>query len=130
MKLEHLPIASVIPQLQKALSEHSIVLLTAEPGAGKTTQVPLVLQNEIWLGAKKIIMLEPRRLAARAAEKKIVVRVALFDVYKGQGVPQVKKSLAKLRKTLDDFLNPFVIFAHYRAGAHDLSSSSTIWILT
>jgi ATP-dependent helicase HrpB len=67
MKLEHLPIASMIPQLQKTLSEHSVVLLTAEPGAGKTTQVPLVLQNEIWLGAKKIIMLEPRRLAARAA---------------------------------------------------------------
>ena len=67
MKLEHLPIASVIPQLQKSLREHSIVLLTAEPGAGKTTHVPLVLQNEIWLRNKKIIMLEPRRLAARAA---------------------------------------------------------------
>ncbi len=67
MKLDHLPIASVIPQLQKSLSERSIVLLTAEPGAGKTTHIPLVLQNEIWLGTKKIIMLEPRRLAARAA---------------------------------------------------------------
>ena len=67
MKLEHLPIASVIPQLQKSLSEHSIALLTAEPGVGKTTHVPLFLQNEIWLGTKKIIMLEPRRLAARAA---------------------------------------------------------------
>jgi ATP-dependent helicase HrpB len=67
MKLEHLPISSVIPQLQKSLSEHSIVLLTAEPGAGKTTHVPLILQNQIWLGNKKIIMLEPRRLAARAA---------------------------------------------------------------
>ncbi len=71
MKLEHLPIASVIPQLQKSLSTHPIVLLTAEPGAGKTTHVPLVLQNEIWLGTKKIIMLEPRRLAARAAARRM-----------------------------------------------------------
>lgn len=71
MKLEHLPIASVIPQLQKSLSAHPIVLLTAEPGAGKTTHVPLVLQNEIWLGTKKIIMLEPRRLAARAAARRM-----------------------------------------------------------
>lgn len=71
MKLEHLPIASVIPQLQKTLSAHPIVLLTAEPGAGKTTHVPLVLQNEIWLGTKKIIMLEPRRLAARAAARRM-----------------------------------------------------------
>jgi ATP-dependent helicase HrpB len=71
MKLEHLPIASVIPQLQKTLSTHPIVLLTAEPGAGKTTHVPLVLQNEIWLGTKKIIMLEPRRLAARAAARRM-----------------------------------------------------------
>ena len=69
MKLEHLPIASVIPQLKKSLSEHSIVLLTAEPGAGKTTHVPLVLPNEPWLKSKKIIMLEPRRLAARAAAR-------------------------------------------------------------
>jgi len=67
MKLEHLPITGVIPQLQKSLSMHPIVLLTAEPGAGKTTHVPLVLQSEIWLSSKKIIMLEPRRLAARAA---------------------------------------------------------------
>lgn len=71
MKLEHLPIASVIPQLKKSLSVHSIVLLTAEPGAGKTTHVPLVLPNEPWLKNKKIIMLEPRRLAARAAARHI-----------------------------------------------------------
>ena len=71
MKLEHLPIASVIPQLQKSLSAHPIVLLTAEPGAGKTTHVPLVLQSGIWLGTKKIIMLEPRRLAARAAARRM-----------------------------------------------------------
>ena len=67
MSVEHLPIFKFIPQLQKNLSEHSLLLLTAEPGAGKTTQVPLALLNEPWLESKKIIMLEPRRLAARAA---------------------------------------------------------------
>ncbi|TFG59297.1 MAG: DEAD/DEAH box helicase, partial [Nitrospirales bacterium] len=67
MSVEHLPIFNVIPQLQETLRAHSIALLTAEPGAGKTTQVPLALINEPWLDNKKIIMLEPRRLAARAA---------------------------------------------------------------
>jgi ATP-dependent helicase HrpB len=67
MDAKHLPITSVIPQLQKILRDHLVVLLTAEPGAGKTTQVPLALLNEPWLNTKKIIMLEPRRLATRAA---------------------------------------------------------------
>ena len=67
MEANHLPITAVIPQLQKTLRDHVVVLLTAEPGAGKTTQVPLALLNEPWLTAKKIIMLEPRRLATRTA---------------------------------------------------------------
>lgn len=67
MDVKYLPITAVIPQLQKTLRNHGVVLLTAEPGAGKTTQVPLALLNEPWLNAKKIIMLEPRRLATRAA---------------------------------------------------------------
>ena len=67
MTVERLPILTIIPQLTHTLCEHSIVLLTAEPGAGKTTQVPLALLKEPWLRTKKIIVLEPRRLAARAA---------------------------------------------------------------
>jgi len=67
MTLNHLPILHVIPQLQDTLRTHSLALLTAEPGAGKTTQVPLALIHEPWLGNKKILMLEPRRLAARMA---------------------------------------------------------------
>ncbi|MDH5429996.1 MAG: DEAD/DEAH box helicase, partial [Nitrospirota bacterium] len=67
MTLNHLPILHVIPQLQDTLRTHSLALLTAEPGAGKTTQVPLALIHEPWLGNKKIMMLEPRRLAARMA---------------------------------------------------------------
>ena len=67
MHLERLPIVNILPQLQNILREHSLALLTAEPGAGKTTQVPLALLKEPWLDAKKIMILEPRRLAARSA---------------------------------------------------------------
>ncbi len=66
MDCAHLPITDVIPQLRELLIQNSLVLLTAEPGAGKTTQVPLGLLHEDWLQGTKIIMLEPRRLAARA----------------------------------------------------------------
>ncbi|MGD9852266.1 MAG: ATP-dependent helicase HrpB [Nitrospirales bacterium] len=66
-----LPIFSILPQLQHALNHHLLVLLSADPGAGKTTQVPLALLQEPWRGSKKIIMLEPRRLAARAAARRM-----------------------------------------------------------
>jgi len=62
-----LPIESVIDEVREALDLHRSVVLTAEPGAGKTTVVPLRLLNEPWLAGQKIIMLEPRRLAARAS---------------------------------------------------------------
>ncbi|WP_020590166.1 ATP-dependent helicase HrpB [Desulfobacter curvatus] len=61
-----LPVVSVLGQMDKALEEKRRVLLSAPPGAGKTTLVPLALMNRPWLKNKKIIMLEPRRLAARA----------------------------------------------------------------
>ncbi len=62
-----LPISPVIPEIQKVLSEHPCAVLQAPPGAGKTTLVPLALLDEPWIQGRKIIMLEPRRLAARAA---------------------------------------------------------------
>ena len=61
------PVDDVIPELKAALVSRPCVILVAEPGAGKTTRVPLALLQETWLGSKKILMLEPRRLAARAA---------------------------------------------------------------
>ncbi|BFT71791.1 ATP-dependent helicase HrpB [Paenibacillus sp. P36] len=64
-----LPIESVLPQLKEALRTHACAVLVAQPGAGKTTQVPLALLQETWLHNQKILMLEPRRLAARAAAR-------------------------------------------------------------
>jgi len=64
-----LPIASLLPDLQRTLQQHTRAVLQAAPGAGKTTRVPLALLDAPWLDGKKIIMLEPRRLAARAAAR-------------------------------------------------------------
>ena len=62
-----LPIEEALPRLREALAGHAAVVLQAPPGAGKTTLVPLALIDEPWLNGKSIVMLEPRRLAARAA---------------------------------------------------------------
>jgi ATP-dependent helicase HrpB len=62
-----LPIEEALPRLREALTGHASVVLQAPPGAGKTTLVPLALLDELWLKGKSIVMLEPRRLAARAA---------------------------------------------------------------
>ncbi|BBG65905.1 ATP-dependent helicase HrpB [Hydrogenimonas sp.] len=62
-----LPIHTVIPRLLDELSLNDRVVLQAAPGAGKTTVVPLKLLKEPWLADRKIVMLEPRRLAARGA---------------------------------------------------------------
>jgi ATP-dependent helicase HrpB len=62
-----LPIDDALPRLTAALAEHNAAVLVAPPGAGKTTRVPLVLLDEVWAKDKKILVLEPRRLAARAA---------------------------------------------------------------
>ena len=65
--MPELPIEHVIPELRAALRERTSAVLQAPPGAGKTTRVPLALLDEPWLAGAKIVMLEPRRLAARAA---------------------------------------------------------------
>lgn len=62
-----LPIDGVLDELRMALAQRPAVVLQAEPGAGKTTRVPLALLEEPWLNGQKILMLEPRRIAARAA---------------------------------------------------------------
>ena len=65
--LPEYPINEILPELLEALAKNSAAVLTAEPGSGKTTIAPLALLDQPWLVDKKIIILEPRRLAARAS---------------------------------------------------------------
>ena len=65
------PVDDILSDLKAALNARPCVILVAEPGAGKTTRVPLALLGEAWLSEKKILMLEPRRLAARAAASRM-----------------------------------------------------------
>ena len=67
LKADPLPIDTVLGAIDAALAKTSNAVLVAPPGAGKTTQVPLALLDAEWLGGKKLVMLEPRRVAARAA---------------------------------------------------------------
>src|SRR6267154_3534313 len=67
LSIQALPIDAALPELTAALTARNVAVLVAPPGAGKSTRVPLVLAKEPWARAKKIIVLEPRRLAARAA---------------------------------------------------------------
>ena len=62
-----LPITHVLPELKETLLTHTRVVLQAPPGAGKTTALPLALLDASWLKGKKILMLEPRRLAVRSS---------------------------------------------------------------
>ena len=67
MSPARLPVEEALPLLRQALASHRAVVLQAPPGAGKTTLVPLALLKEPWLADRSILILEPRRLAARAA---------------------------------------------------------------
>jgi ATP-dependent helicase HrpB len=66
-----LPIDAVLDEVRSALAARTCAVLVAPPGAGKTTRVPLALMAESWLGGRKILVLEPRRIAARAAAERM-----------------------------------------------------------
>jgi ATP-dependent helicase HrpB len=66
-----LPVVSVIKELNEKLATENTLLVSAPPGAGKSTILPLAVLNEPWLGDQKIIMLEPRRLAARTIAERM-----------------------------------------------------------
>jgi ATP-dependent helicase HrpB len=66
-----LPIDAVLPDVRAALRAHREAVVVAPPGAGKTTRLPLALLDEPWLAGRKIVLLEPRRLAARAAAERL-----------------------------------------------------------
>lgn len=67
MNIKHLPIEPLLPRILNLLESGCLLVLAAPPGTGKTTRVPLALRNAPWLQGRKLLMLEPRRLAAKAA---------------------------------------------------------------
>ena len=69
--MSKLPIEPVLPSVREALDGQRSLVLQAPPGAGKTTLVPLALRDARWLAGQSIVMLEPRRVAARAAAARI-----------------------------------------------------------
>ncbi|MDH5252745.1 MAG: ATP-dependent helicase HrpB [Nitrospira sp.] len=71
--MSSLPIEAVLPEILRTLRDRPNAVLTAPPGAGKTTRIPLALLDAPWLHGKKLLMLEPRRLAARAAAHRMAV---------------------------------------------------------
>ncbi len=81
MRHAELPITPLLPRIRASLHEHPRLVLEAPPGAGKTTQVPPTLLDETWLAGRKIVMLEPRRIAARAA-------AAFMAAQRGEAVGQ------------------------------------------
>ena len=66
-----LPIEDVIPQIVSELRARARLVVSAPPGAGKTTRIPLVLLDEAWGGDRRIVLVEPRRIAARAAAERM-----------------------------------------------------------
>jgi ATP-dependent helicase HrpB len=71
-----LPIDEVLPELGAQLARRAAVVLQAPPGAGKTTAVPPYLLDAPWLAGRRILLLEPRRLAARAWRRRSARRSA------------------------------------------------------
>ena len=68
-----LPIHAVLDDLTAAMADHPAVVLAAPPGAGKTTVVPLALLDQPWRGDRRVLVLEPRRIAARAAAERMAM---------------------------------------------------------
>src|SRR3981189_1908864 len=66
-----LPIDAALNDLRTALAARASAVLVAPPGAGKRTRVPVALMDESWLQGRKILVLEPRRIAARAAAQRM-----------------------------------------------------------
>jgi len=83
MKDSGLPIEDCLDALRQRLTERDEVVLEAPPGAGKTTLVPLALRTEPWLAGRKILMLEPRRIAAKSAAHRMA---SLLDERPGETV--------------------------------------------
>jgi ATP-dependent helicase HrpB len=70
-----LPIEDVIPQIVSELRDRTRLVISAPPGAGKTTRVPLALLDEAWVARRRLILVEPRRIAARAAAERMAATI-------------------------------------------------------
>ena len=88
-----LPVEDAVPAVKGALAERGLCVLQAPPGAGKTTIVPLRLLDEPWLDGKRILLLEPRRLAARAAARRLAHLLGEGDL--GQTIGLVTRTERK-----------------------------------
>ena len=66
-----LPVAEIIPAVKQSLANTSSLIIQAPPGAGKSTLLPLALLKEPWLAGKKILLLEPRRLATKSIAQRM-----------------------------------------------------------
>src|SRR5260370_26106225 len=98
MNPPQLPIDAVVPEVLAALKEHGRVVIQAPTGAGKTTRVPPALLDAGLAGTKRIVMLEPRRLAARAAARRMADEcVGILGVEVGYQVRFDKKFSAHTR---------------------------------
>ena len=95
--MKNLPIHDVLDDIKKTLNTESTLILQAPPGAGKSTIVPISLLNEEWLGHKIIIMLEPRRVAARMVAQQMAKLIG-EDVGQSVGY-QVKMESSFSKKT-------------------------------
>ncbi|WP_353407135.1 ATP-dependent helicase HrpB [Roseomonas mucosa] len=93
--LPELPVTEALPRLAAALRDASNAVLVAPPGAGKTTLVPLSLLDEPWLGDGRILVLEPRRLAARAAARR------MSDL-RGEALGQTVGLITRLDRAVSD----------------------------
>ncbi len=69
------PILDILSEVKQTLSLHATVIVQAPPGSGKSTVLPLHLLNEPWLNGQKVIMLQPRRLAARAVAGRLAAQL-------------------------------------------------------
>ena len=68
---QYLPVQDIVEEVQRTLKDQPTLIVTAPPGAGKSTLLPLTLLNQPWLGNQKILMLEPRRLAAKTIAQRM-----------------------------------------------------------
>jgi ATP-dependent helicase HrpB len=138
-----LPIDGVLDTLGAALAARDAAVLVAEPGAGKTTRVPLALLDAPWLGDGRIVMLEPRRLAARAAARRMAAtlgeEVGATVGYRVRGESRVSRAtrievvtdglyLRRLQREPDLAATGIVIFDefHERGLETDLSLALTL----